>query len=668
MSPASVAQILEGIPEFESTPKLRQILGEEFGARKAKDGDTLVTQGEAAAGWFILATGTVEIWEESGETPLLLNVLGPGAEFGAESVLSGEGVTNATVRAVGDVEYLWLSPARLGELLAKNQELAKLLATTAEKRRVANLLARVGPFVDLDPSQRLALAERVVDLDVDPMTILMREGKPGDHCFVIVQGTAEVLVASDGGFERVAEIGPGGLVGEGALLTNAPRNASVRMMESGRIVGITRDDFLSVVKDDPGIATEVVTLLRMRWRPKQRPGIEVFERHTGDGDVVVTLKDPARNAYYRMAEDGRFIWDRLDGHTTLRELALAYLQEYGRFDPGRIAEAVQGLVDEGFATTPVLRDELAEDAPTGLSALGGRAIKALAWTRAVRGVDRWFDWGHRWIGRWLFSRAGVAVMTAIAIAGLLVTVAEAPRSTEFLDAAGLGSIILLALIPANAIGAVLHEAAHGLTVKRFGREVKAAGVGWFLITPVAFVDTSDMWLESRPRRALVSAAGPFMNLVLGALGAIVAATSDSAFVVAIAWQFAFASYYLAVLNLNPLLEFDGYYILSDALDRPNLREEALAWLGDGLPRVVRGQESLRGHGVDLADGALALLYILVMAFFVVVVYRIVLQDLVAGVVPAAIASGLAWLFAGGLAGLLLLATLAQIRGKRAPSH
>lgn len=69
------------------------------------------------------------------------------------------------------------------------------------------------------------------------------------------------------------------------------------------------------------------------------------------------------------------------------------------------------------------------------------------------------------------------------------------------------------------------------------------GIGWYWFGPVAYVDTSDMWLEGRWPRIAVSIAGPYANLVLGGLAALVA---------------------------------DGYHVLSDLLDRPNLRPRALA--------------------------------------------------------------------------------------------
>ena len=61
------------------------------------------------------------------------------------------------------------------------------------------------------------------------------------------------------------------------------------------------------------------------------------------------------------------------------------------------------------------------------------------------------------------------------------------------------------------------------------------------------------------------------------------------------WQFAFSSYWMVAANLNPLLEFDGYYVVSDWLDRPNLRPRAMAWLGHELLPAVQADQVAGAH-------------------------------------------------------------------------
>ncbi len=126
---------------------------------------------------------------------------------------------------------------------------------------------------------------------------------------------------------------------------------------------------------------------------------------------------------------------------------------------------------------------------------------------------------------------------------------------------------------------------------------------------MAFVDTSDIWLAGRWPRVAVSLAGPYTNLVLSGFGVLVAGLVPNVAFAAALWQIALTSYLIALYNLNPLLEFDGYYALSDLLDRPNLRRHALAWFGRELPAVLRGHGAWRGHGVELLYWLAVLLYL-----------------------------------------------------------
>jgi hypothetical protein len=128
-----------------------------------------------------------------------------------------------------------------------------------------------------------------------------------------------------------------------------------------------------------------------------------------------------------------------------------------------------------------------------------------------------------------------------------------------------------------------------------GREVPRVGVGWYWFGPIVYVDTSDMWLEGRWPRIAVSLARPYADLVVGGLAALAAWVAPNAVLSAALWQFALVSYIGVLVKFNPLMEFDGYYILSDLLEKPNLRPRALAWLGSELIPALRDPERLRGH-------------------------------------------------------------------------
>ena len=128
------------------------------------------------------------------------------------------------------------------------------------------------------------------------------------------------------------------------------------------------------------------------------------------------------------------------------------------------------------------------------------------------------------------------------------------------------------------------------------------------------------------------------------------------------WQLAFFGFYATLVNLNPLMELDGYFLLMDWLERPNLRRTCLAWLGNDLPRSLRDRRQMAGHRLELLYGLGAVLYILFSSVLMLGVYRAVIQGWLHDVLPLTIAAALAWFLTGALVLLALLTLAGDMRG------
>ena len=112
-----------------------------------------------------------------------------------------------------------------------------------------------------------------------------------------------------------------------------------------------------------------------------------------------------------------------------------------------------------------------------------------------------------------------------------------------------------------------------MTLASFGRRARRIGLKVVLVFPYAFVDTSGAWFESRSRRLAISAAGPVTDGLAAAVFSL-AALATGGVARGIAFQLALGAYLGALLNLNPLLERDGYHVLVDLLRQPDLRRRA----------------------------------------------------------------------------------------------
>jgi putative peptide zinc metalloprotease protein len=192
-------------------------------------------------------------------------------------------------------------------------------------------------------------------------------------------------------------------------------------------------------------------------------------------------------------------------------------------------------------------------------------------------------------GGWrLFTRGALVTLAALAIAGGMAFAYLVARryGTPFVVAKKIGIGGLVFILGRLAIAAV-HESAHALAMASYGRRVSAAGLKLVLVFPYAFVDTSDVWFESRRHRIAVTAAGPASDFALGGLFSLIAFALAPGTLRDVVFQLAFAAYVGAVFNLNPFLDRDGYQILVDVLRRPRLRKAA----AEELKRRLSGGEA-----------------------------------------------------------------------------
>jgi putative peptide zinc metalloprotease protein len=204
--------------------------------------------------------------------------------------------------------------------------------------------------------------------------------------------------------------------------------------------------------------------------------------------------------------------------------------------------------------------------------------------------------------RWLFSKTALTVALGLMLSALWLVLghfaefrARLPELTALVDARNLPWLLL-------AIGGVkvLHELGHGLACKHFGGEVRELGLMLLVFVPCLYCDVSDAWrLPSKRRRIAVTAAGVVVELVLASIATIVwwYAVPGVAQLVAMNVMI-ICSVNTLLVNGNPLMRYDGYFILSDLLETPNLwqrsREVLRRMAGNWLlaSRVVSGPDPL----------------------------------------------------------------------------
>ncbi|MGD2147745.1 MAG: M50 family metallopeptidase, partial [Anaerolineae bacterium] len=343
---------------------------------------------------------------------------------------------------------------------------------------------------------------------------------------------------------------------------------------------------------------EKVTLAH--YRPEPAPGIVVSHLTGREGDYHI-LKNPLAKTYYRLSDRDYFLWQHMDGTRTVKDLVVAYFQEYGSFAFGRAASLVAGLkanlllTDQPVDVYRQVQGELQRRRPAHRLTQVWHAF--LQKQVPVGGLDRLMQGVYRWGGRFIFTLPLQALFLIVTVAGFVLFVRlSGVASYSLVTIGGSYRLGVIGLVTANLASFLIHEMSHALTVKHYGREVRRGGFSLYFGMPAFFVDTMDIWMEGKRARLAVSWAGPYSGLVLGGLASVVLTARPAFALNALLFQFAFLSYLTVFFNLNPLLELDGYFILMDWLEIPMLRQKSLAFIRRGLWEKLR---SIREAGGKL---------------------------------------------------------------------
>jgi putative peptide zinc metalloprotease protein len=330
---------------------------------------------------------------------------------------------------------------------------------------------------------------------------------------------------------------------------------------------------------------------------RARPDL-VTVRQRWRGKSVWAVQDPLARRHYHLSEHEWSILQWLDGQTSLAEVRRRF---EARFAPLRLGgEQLQGflamLADEGL---------LLVDAPNQAERLQsrrqreqrGRRAQALLNVLSIRlpgfNPERLLEWLYPPLA-WLFSPLCVAVWLLLA-AGTAVSLAVNWSEVT----ARLPGLAELAA-PANwfwvlatlAVIKLLHELGHALAMRHFGGRCREMGLMLLVFTPSLYTNVSDSWmLESRWRRIAVAAAGMYVELMLATVATLVWWWTQPGLLNTLCLStMLICSLGTVLLNGNPLMRFDGYYILADLVEVPNLAEQAGAWLRRTAARWLLGVE------------------------------------------------------------------------------
>ncbi|QEF97029.1 Peptidase family M50 [Stieleria maiorica] len=310
----------------------------------------------------------------------------------------------------------------------------------------------------------------------------------------------------------------------------------------------------------------------------------------------VVVEDPVAGAFYRL---GRIEYALASRLTASRTIAQAYRDVCEQYPDHRVSEddaadLCRWLIDNQLAHTESSKSSarLHRSAEKSETDRFKQRVNPIAIRIPLLHPDRMVGSLVQFTG-WIFSVPATAVGVLVMLfSGCLALMhwEQLTASTQYLFAPSSLSLLLLLAVTVGL--KVIHEFAHAIVCKRYGGDVGEMGVLLILLAPLAYVDVSSVWrFRRRWQRIHVASAGIYLELLVAAIAMLVWRSADSALVRHVCTSVMLsAGVATLVFNANPLMKFDGYFMLVDWARAPNLYTDSQNQLRRLLRRLFLGGE------------------------------------------------------------------------------
>ena len=316
-------------------------------------------------------------------------------------------------------------------------------------------------------------------------------------------------------------------------------------------------------------------------RPRISPHATIVRQRFGDATAFV-IEETATGTFFRMSEAAYRFVGLLDGRRSIDEAWEACASQIGDDAPtqSECIELLATLDSSGLliGQTPVWSDMLEHRQSASRAAIrkkrvGSGLFPCIPLVNPERSLTKTLH-----LYRWLFGWAGFGLWTAVVLIAAFMVASNAGRFANELDLVAMMDPRNLAIIGVVFLALrIVHELGHAMACKAMGGRCTELGLMLVaMVLPLPYCDATSSWsFPATRRRVFVAAAGVYVETFFAALAAILWARSDPGLFSAVCRNVMVVSGVTTLLfNLNPLLRYDGYYILSDLLGIPNLAQRA----------------------------------------------------------------------------------------------
>ena len=348
-------------------------------------------------------------------------------------------------------------------------------------------------------------------------------------------------------------------------------------------------------------------------RPRLRSHVEIH-RQRFRGRVWYVLQDHASGRFHRFSPAAHLLISMMDGDYTVQEIWEIAAEQLGDNLPTQ-DEVIQllGQLHGADALHSDVQPDVTELSERSKKQRRTKFLQSIKNPLAVRlpllDPDRFLG-ATLPLVRFAFGPTGLLAWLVICITALVHAGVHWAELTENIADRILAAESILALALVYPVVKALHELGHGYAVKRWGGEVHEMGFMFLVLIPVPYVDaTAASAFREKWRRAFVGAAGIMVEMFLASIALFVWLNVEPGMVRALAFNVMLIGGVSTLLfNGNPLLRFDGYYVLADLIEIPNLAARSNRYLAYLAQRHLFGMEDVTSPATARGERAWFVFY------------------------------------------------------------
>jgi CRP-like cAMP-binding protein/Zn-dependent protease len=354
-----------------------------------------------------------------------------------------------------------------------------------------------------------------------------------------------------------------------------------------------------------------------QYRPKLADDIEIKTFEMRGGNDYVMIANPRDLVHYQLQPSDLSLLRMMDGTRTVKEIVVEQFGESGEMALVDVIKLARLLQVNNFLEGPRFLDvDAAVERAIRPESTARHKTRVFLKTLSIewKGADGLVRGMYRHFLRFFF-KAPALILGAVVALGGFVAFLDLVASRHFSitgRSLALGFLILLVL---NYLLTFVHETGHAVVLTHYGRKIKSAGFMIYFGSPAFFVESSDGLMLDRRERIVQSFAGPYAEMLLAGVASILVWSFPGWIVSHTLYQFAVLNYVVLFMNLVPMLELDGYFILSDLIQVPDLRPRSLRFVRHDMWHKIRHRERFARQEIGLAAYGIIGILFTIFAFY-----------------------------------------------------